>query len=70
MASAFRTFARAASQLPAGAPVPWVPLVLSLEWSAANPEPPPSRSGTDLLRDTFVMMTGAGRPESETPHVS
>ena len=69
MASAFRTFARAASQLPADAPVPWVPLVLALEWSAANPEPPPSRSGTDFLRDTFAMMTGSGRPKSEAEHV-
>jgi len=66
MASAFRTFARAAADIPADAPVPWVPLVLALEWSAENPEPPPTRTGTALLEQTFRLMTGVGGPRAGT----
>jgi Fe-S-cluster containining protein len=62
IASPFRTFARAAAGLEPGAPIPWVPLVLALEWAAANPEPAPTKAGPELLRDVFRHMTGAAAP--------
>jgi Fe-S-cluster containining protein len=65
IASPFRTFARAAAGLEPGAPVPWVPLVLALEWAADHPEPPPTRTGPDLLREVFTHMTGAAAPPAD-----
>jgi Fe-S-cluster containining protein len=41
-----------------GPGVPWVPLVLALEWTAANPVPPPSRSGPELLEELVRNLTG------------
>jgi Fe-S-cluster containining protein len=36
----------------------WVPLVLALEWVVANPKPPPSHSGPDLLGELMRHLTG------------
>ncbi len=29
----------------------WVPLILALEWAAANPDDPPAKPGPELLGD-------------------
>jgi Fe-S-cluster containining protein len=57
-----RAFARAAGGLRPGDSIPWVPLILALEWSEANPEPPPTRTGPDLLRSVVEQMTAAPPP--------
>lgn len=36
----------------------WVPLVLALEWKAANPDAPSKRNGPDLLRELTRNLTG------------
>jgi Fe-S-cluster containining protein len=38
--------------------VDWVPLVLAPEWAARRPEPPPDRSGPELLQSFFAELTG------------
>ena len=40
----------------------WVPLALALEWTAANPDAPPSRNGPDLLRELIRHLTGREPP--------
>ena len=56
----------AASRLEEGSPggrfIPWVPLVLAPEWAAAHPEPPPLRSGPELLREFFSRLAEQPRP--------
>jgi Fe-S-cluster containining protein len=64
----------------------WVPLILALEWMAANPNAPPRRSGPDLLGDLMRHLTGKElppladseqieqmpptQPETLNPHIS
>jgi Fe-S-cluster containining protein len=36
---------------------PWIPLTLALEWSAANAESPPARTGPNLLQELFAALT-------------
>lgn len=43
----------------------WVPLVLALEWTGANPTAPPDRSGPELLRELIRHLTGKEPPPSE-----
>jgi Fe-S-cluster containining protein len=43
----------------------WVPLVLALEWTAANPTAPPDRSGPELLRGFIRHLTGKKPPPGE-----
>ena len=45
-------------------PVRWVALVLALEWAAANPVPPPSRGGQELLEELLRHLTGSKKPTS------
>jgi Fe-S-cluster containining protein len=40
----------------------WVPLILALEWIAANPDTPASRSGPDSLRELIRLLTGKEPP--------
>jgi Fe-S-cluster containining protein len=54
-----RAFARAAGGLGAEDPVPWVPLILALEWTASNPEPDSAGTGPDLLRSVVQQLTAA-----------
>lgn len=42
--------------------LPWVPLVLALEWASAHPEPAPTQTGPELVRQVFDALTGAGSP--------
>lgn len=51
-------FGRAIVGAPEGTPTPWVPLVLALDYARSVPEPPPERSGPELLRAVFEAMTG------------
>jgi Fe-S-cluster containining protein len=43
----------------------WVPLVLALEWTAANPTAPPDRAGPELLRELVRHLTGKEPPPGE-----
>lgn len=36
----------------------WIPLVVSLDWADAHPEPPPTRTGPELFTDFFHLVTG------------
>lgn len=51
-------FGRAIAGAAEGTPVPWVPLVLALDYARNVPEPPPEYSGPSLLRAVFDAMTG------------
>ena len=42
--------------------VRWVPLVLALEWGATHPDPPPERTGPDLLGQFMRNLTGKEPP--------
>jgi hypothetical protein len=53
---AFATFASGVGR---GEAVPWVPLVLALEWAAANVEPAAEVPGPLLAERLFRQMTGA-----------
>lgn len=60
--SGFRGMARTAAGLPGGAPVPWVPMALALEWAADHPDPDSVVPGPDLLRTAFAHLTGVADP--------
>ncbi|MEX2176530.1 MAG: YkgJ family cysteine cluster protein [Pirellulaceae bacterium] len=36
----------------------WVPLIQSLDWSAGRSEPPPDKSGPELVRQVFERLAG------------
>jgi Fe-S-cluster containining protein len=38
---------------------PWVPLILAPEWAGANPEPPPSRTGPELVEEVVRHLASA-----------
>jgi Fe-S-cluster containining protein len=38
--------------------VPWVPLILALQWTEEHPEEEPARPGPELLTDLFAKLTG------------
>jgi Fe-S-cluster containining protein len=40
----------------------WVPLILALEWAAAKPDAPPTRSGPDSLTELMRHLTGKELP--------
>lgn len=61
IAPPFRAFASASGGHADGAPVPWVALVYAPEWAASHPEPPPDRTGPELLQSVVGHLTGAGR---------
>lgn len=52
----------------------WVPLALALGWADEHQQVPPSRSGREVLRDFFEMISGKGknqvRPELDVPPAS
>lgn len=52
-----RAFVRGVRDLRATDPIVWVPLILALEWSEANPEPTPSRRGPELLGAVLRQLT-------------
>jgi Fe-S-cluster containining protein len=41
--------------------VNWVPLIQSLEWAASHPEPPPEKTGPELLRQIIEGVTKSSR---------
>jgi Fe-S-cluster containining protein len=49
----------------------WVPLIQALDWVATHEEPPPDRTGPELVRAVFDRLSGSGtpvqEPESDTP---
>jgi len=45
----------------------WVALILALEWAEANPEPPPDRTGPELLQSLFENLTGRRVPPPTNP---
>ena len=51
-------FGRAIVGAPEGAPTPWVPLVLALDYARSVPEPAPEYTGPQLLQAVFEAMTG------------
>jgi hypothetical protein len=40
--------------------VPWVPLILALEWADAHAHEPKPRPGHEVLREFFDCLTGKG----------
>jgi Fe-S-cluster containining protein len=42
--------------------VPWVPLILALEWAEQHPEEEPARPGSELLGQIFQKLTGKDMP--------
>jgi Fe-S-cluster containining protein len=40
--------------------VNWVPLIQALDWAAENPEPEPTKSGPELLRQVLENLSGSG----------
>ena len=50
---------------PAARFVPWVPLSLAPGWAASHPEPPPTRTGKDLLETFLQKLTQKRRKERE-----
>lgn len=42
--------------------VGWVPLLLSLDWSEAHPEPPVTQTGPALVQQVFTKLTGQTPP--------
>ena len=40
--------------------VPWVPLILALEWADADAQEPEPRAGHEVLREFFDRLTGRG----------
>jgi Fe-S-cluster containining protein len=43
-----------------GEKVPWVPLILALEWADAHAQEPKPRPGHEVLREFFDCLTGKG----------
>jgi Fe-S-cluster containining protein len=52
-----RAFVRGVRNLRQTEPIVWVPMILALEWSDANPEPAPTRSGPELLGAVLRQLT-------------
>jgi Fe-S-cluster containining protein len=46
---------------------PWVALVLAPEWARAHPEPPPTRTGPQLVEQFVRHLAGEAAP-NEVPH--
>jgi len=46
---------------------PWVPLVLAPEWAAAHPEPPPVRTGPELVSQLVRHLGGEAAPGEVGP---
>lgn len=48
--------------------VNWVPLIQALDWAAAHSEPPPDKTGPELVRAVFDSLAGTGtlRDDSES----
>ena len=46
---------------------PWVPLVLAPEWVREHPEPPPVRTGPQLVEQFVRHLAGEMAP-NEVPH--
>ena len=42
--------------------VGWVPLLLSLDWAEAHPEPPVTQTGPALVQQVFAKLTGQTPP--------
>jgi Fe-S-cluster containining protein len=66
-ARAWVALARCESGAPARGPVPWVPLVLALEWAESHPEPPPTRTGMEWLGTLLEQLTGQKPPDRRGP---
>ena len=50
--------------------VNWVPLIQALDWAAAHDEPPPDRTGPDLVKAVFDKLAGSGTPTDASPRQS
>jgi len=46
--------------------VNWVPLIQTLDWDATHDEPPPDKTGPELVRAVFDRLAGTGTPADET----
>jgi len=44
-----------------------IPLIFAREWAADHPDEPPTRPGTELLREFFHYLTEKEIPETEEP---
>lgn len=49
--------------------LPWVPLIVALEWAAAHPEEPSPRPGRELLQELFEHIKHTGRSLTEPEHL-
>ncbi len=61
-------FARAIAEVGADPASPCqtrIPLIFARRWTAANPDEPPMRPGTELLREFFQNLTEKEIPEAE-----
>ena len=56
--------ARLGRSSPSGQKIPWVPLVLALEWAELHTEPAPARPGHELLKEFFALLSRK-QPEQE-----
>jgi Fe-S-cluster containining protein len=45
--------------------LPWVPLILALEWAEAHPEEPPPRPAPEILREVFDRLAGQKKPPED-----
>jgi Fe-S-cluster containining protein len=51
---------RNVEQRESGTELGWVPLILALEWSAKNPEPPPTTPAAEVLKQFLVELQHEG----------
>lgn len=47
--------------------IPWVPLILALDWAERHPDDLPPRPGPDWLREFFERLTGREIPKAPSP---
>jgi Fe-S-cluster containining protein len=47
--------------------VPWVPLILALQWTEEHPDDEPARPGPELLAELFAKLTGKERQVPPPP---